>query len=55
MLISGRTNFDWTFALNTMFQMESVRWDYGIGVKKEYSDYGKDALHYTQVESEYFG
>lgn len=42
-------DYEWDYAFNTMYAGESERWEYGVGTKKEYSDYGKNALHYTQV------
>ena len=32
-----------------MFQVESIRWDYGTGLKQEYMNYNEYALHYTQI------
>jgi hypothetical protein len=44
-------DFSFEEAFNSMFKVESNRWDYGTGIQQDYADQGKTALHYTQVSN----
>ena len=44
-------DFSFEEAFNSMFKVESNRWDYGTGLQQDYVDQGKTALHYTQVSN----
>lgn len=43
----GLTSMNWSTAFDTMFAGEMKRWQYGLGIKKEFGN--KHALHYIQV------